>query len=166
MPVTISLEVFGEAAISRELLRFSERALDAAPAFEEISKMFYDSETKQFDTEGAWASGGWTPLKPATVAAKARKNLRTNILQRTGALYESLTSDGSDFGHKIIGPSFMEITSSVPYGKYHQQADGPGKGIIPMRKPVELPEGVKVDMVKALQAWIVGGVKFGNAVTV
>ena len=156
--VTINVEVFGEAAISRELLRFGARAADAQPAFEEIATMFYDSEKKQFDTEGAWASGGWKELKPATVAAKLRHDppFIDKILQRTGAIMKSLTTSDSEYSSKTTSPSELIIKSTVPYGEFHQQPHGPGRGIIPMRKPVELPEGVKIDMVKVLQAWLVG----------
>lgn len=154
--VTISLEVFGEAAISRELLRFGARAADAQPAFEQIANMFYESEKQQFDSEGAWASGGWTPLKPATIAAKARGGWSDKILQRTGEMMESLTTSTSSYGTKHVTSEVLEITSTVPYGVFHQQPNGPGKGIIPMRKPVELPDHVKRDMVKVLQAYIVG----------
>lgn len=152
--VTIRLEVFGEAAISRELLRFSERALDAAPALETIASMFYDSEKKQFSTEGEWASGGWKALSPLYAIEKAKHtDWKQSILQRTGALYDSLTGGDSDDGHKIVTPDTLTITSTVPYGVAHQF----GTEKMPMRKPVELPEGIKVDMVKVLQAWIVHG---------
>jgi hypothetical protein len=157
MVMNISLEVFGEAAISRELLRFGTRAADASPAFEIIATMFYDSEKKQFDTQGEWASGGWAPLAPSTIAAKlANPSLSNMILQSTGAMMESLTTSTGDFSSKHVSPDKMELLSTVPYGVFHQQPEGPGKGILPMRKPVELPEHVKVDIVKVLQAWIVG----------
>ena len=157
--VTISIEVFGEAAISRELLRFGARAADASPAFEMIADMFYASEKKQFDTEGEWASGGWTPLAESTVQAKLKNSSWSDmILQRTKAMMESLTTSTSDFSSKHVSTDLLEIMSTVPYGVFHQQPNGPGKGIIPMRKPVELPENIKVDMVKVLQQWIVGNV--------
>jgi hypothetical protein len=160
--VTLSIEVFGEKAINRELMGLSERVADAIPAFENIAELFYMSEKQQFSTEGMWASGGWLPLKPATVAVKANHpGWSTMILQRTGAMMESLTHGDSDYSVKVITPEYMEVASSVPYGVYHQQPKGPGKGVIPMRKPVELPDGIKVDMVKILQRWIKTGKVLG-----
>ena len=47
----LEIQVFGESAISRRMLRFSERAADVSPALEEIAKMFYESEAKQFESE-------------------------------------------------------------------------------------------------------------------
>lgn len=155
--VEISIEVFGEKALNRELLRWGTRAQDASPAFVDIADLFYESEKKQFDSEGLWASGGWTPLKPATVSAKVNHpSWALEILQRTGAMKESLTSHDGGYSINVITPEFMEVGSKIPYGVYHQQPKGPGKGILPMRKPVELREQTKIEMVKILQAWIVG----------
>jgi len=154
----ISIDVFGEAAISRELLRFGARAADVSPALEVIATMFYESEKKQFDTEGAYASGGWKPLAESTVLAKLNNPAWSNmILQRTGAMMEGLTTDTSDSGTKHITTDTLEILSTLDYPVFHQQPNGPGSGLIPMRKPVELPENVKVDMVRVLQRWLVGG---------
>jgi hypothetical protein len=153
--VKISLEVFGEAAISRELLRFSERALDASPAFEVIADMFYDSEKKQFASQGDYASSGWAPLTATYAAWKNKKYPGKTILELTGALYDSLTGPDSDEGTKTVTPDTLTIESSDRSGPFHQF----GTNKMPMRKPVELPEGVKIDMVKVLQSWLVHGGK-------
>lgn len=151
--VEITIEVFGEKAISRRLLRLGERAVDAAPAFEAISLMFYESEKQQFSSEGAWASGGWVPDQQATVTEKIRRGFSILTLQESGDMMRSLTTPDSPFSHREIGPDFVELESTVPYGKFHQF----GTRKMPMRKPVELNQGVKVAMVKVLQAWVLGG---------
>lgn len=159
----LEIQVFGESAISRRMLRFSERAADVSPALEEIAKMFYESEAKQFESEGGWASGGWQPLAVETVIEKSRNNdWSDKILQRTGALMESLTSSESSHGTKTVTPDTLTIESTVPYGIYHQQPGGPTGGVLPMRKPVELPQQVRRDMIKVLQAWIVGAKSIGS----
>jgi phage gpG-like protein len=154
MPLEINLTVFGEKAISRSLLRVAERAVDAAPAFKEIAVMFYASEKSQFESEGAWASHGWVPDKQATIDEKIRNGHSNLTLQRTGAMMNSLTTPGAEFSHEKIGPDFVEISSDIPYGKYHQT----GTTNMPMRKPVELNEKTKNAMVKVLQAWVIGGI--------
>lgn len=41
---------------------------------------------EQFETEGRFGSGGWSPLAPSTVLSKQLRGLRPNILQATGKL--------------------------------------------------------------------------------
>lgn len=158
MALELNIEIFGESIVSRRLLRLGERAVDAAPAFEEVALMFYQSEKQQFDSEGAWASGGWAPLMQSTIDEKLRSSwfggTSELILQRTGAMMKSLTASDSPFSKKIIGPDFVEVQSTVPYGKFHQK----GTSNMAMRKPVELNEATKTAMVKILQAWVLGGV--------
>jgi hypothetical protein len=162
--VMLGLEVYGESAIERQLLRFSANVLDAAPAFEVIAQMFWASEEKQFMSEGAWGasggahagavSGGWAPLADATVEAKVRAGMDPTILRATSTLYDSLT--GGPGSVKQISPDHMVVGSQDPIGAFHQRGhDIPTP--LPMRKPVELPERVKVAMIKTLQRWIVTG---------
>jgi hypothetical protein len=155
--VELNIEIFGEQIISRRLMRLGERVIDATPAFAQIAVMFYESEKKQFDSEGEWASGGWVPLKQSTIDEKLRSSWFSGtselILQRTGALKRSLTEPGAPFSKKLIGPDFVDIKSTVPYGPLLQK----GTSKMPMRKPVELNEPTKMAMVKVLQAWVLGG---------
>lgn len=153
MPVEINIEVFGEKIISRRLLRLGERAVDATPAFEAIAGLFYRSEQQQFQSEGSWASGGWVPDMQATVDEKVRRGYSTMTLEETGDMMRSLTIPGSPHSQQRIGPDFVELVSTVPYGIFHQF----GTRKMPMRKPVELNEPTKVAMVKLLQAWVLGG---------
>lgn len=152
MPLDLTIEIFGEKIVQRRMLRVGERAVDAAPAFLKISEMFYASEKKQFDTEGSWASHGWAPDKQSTINEKVRNGYSTLTLQRTGQLMKSLTTPDADSSVRKIGPDFVEVRSTVPYGKYHQK----GTQYMPMRKPAELADVTKVEMVKVIQAWVMG----------
>lgn len=162
MPITMRISAFGEDVFAREFLRFRDRLLDATPAFEAMADEFYASEQKQFDTEGAWGSGGWKQLAPATVAAKAAAGLDPRILHATLDLERSLTEPDFQSSHvdggsvRQIRPDEMFIGSNIPYGKFHQQAPYRSDWL-PMRKPVELPEQVKIAMVKTMQRFLVGG---------
>jgi hypothetical protein len=164
-PMGFNIEVLGEKAIHRQFLRFAERASDPTPALEEIASLFYESEKKQFDSEGGWASGGWAPLQQETIDRKNRLGLLPQILQATGALMSSLTQKDSQFATTKLSPNELTIISKQTYGIYHQQPDGPTNGNLPMRKPVELPESVKREMEKVLQAWIVGDQHLGSLLT-
>lgn len=143
--------VWGEDIIERELLAFAHRAVDARPAWLAIIEDLKDELDKQFQTEGAYASGGWQPLAAATVAYKASAGLDPRILHATLRLRESLTGDTGDTV-TVLDPNFFVFGSDVEYGQYHQQGRG-----VPVRKPVALTELAKQNAVKTLQRYIVEG---------
>lgn len=148
----LRIEVFGEQQASRELLRFSQRVDDMSPAFEAVADEFLRLEHAQFATEGGYASGGWRPLAPSTVARKARLRLDPRILHATLRLRRSLTERGPDHVRRI-GPSELFVGSRVPYGVYHQH----GTHRMPRRRPVEFTERDKANMVRVIQRFIVHG---------
>jgi Phage virion morphogenesis family len=118
--VIISFEISGDKQIERELLRFAERADDMMPAFEKLYDSFLGLERRQFDTQGRSGSGGWAPLKPRTVAAKARHDLDPRIMRATERLRRSLTNRTSPDAIKQIGPDSFFFGTRVPYAGYHQ----------------------------------------------
>lgn len=150
----LTIEVLGDnAALERNLLRFGERAMDASPAFGAIALLFWRTEATQFDTGGTF-SGGWEHLAESTVKQKERKFLDPRILIATHALASSLSSGVAPGSVFHVGPHEMFVGSNIPYARFHQT----GTRRMPMRKPVELPEPVKVEMVKLLQSYLVRGV--------
>lgn len=155
MAVIIDFDVFGAKQISRRLERFAVLPSDAAPAWEAIILAMKQDIEEQFDTEGGSMSGGWPPLKPVTIAEKARLGLRPEIMRATDRLKESLIDErGSDQIFEI-GPHGFRFGSSVSYGAFHM---GPSKdGTRPARKPVDFTEAHRRKYVKILQAYLVGG---------
>lgn len=148
----LQIEVFGDVQVNRKLLRFNDRAQDASPAFRTIAGNLRDWETRQFATEGAFASGGWDPLSPSTVTTKAREGLSPRILEATGALRESLTSR-TDAGHvEIIGRQELVFGTQSPSARFHQR----GTSRMPRRRPLEIRARDRADMVKTLQRHMVG----------
>lgn len=151
--MNLTFEVAGEKQVSRELLRFAGRTVDAQPAFIAIAELLMVETKEQFETEGRHASGGWKPLKQATVTAKARAGQRVQILQRTGSLMDSLTQAGDgNMIHKTY-PDGLDFGSRVPYAGFHQT----GTRHMPARKPLELTETARRSAIKLLQRWIVEG---------
>lgn len=150
----LEFEAFGSKQIVRELERFSEAALDAEPAFEEIIRLMQEDIGEQFSTEGGSMSGGWEEDKPVTIRRKELAGLRTETMRATDRLMQSLTDErGSDQIHEVT-PVGFDFGSEVPYGKYHM---GPAKdGSRPARKPIDFTEGQRRKYVKVLQAWLVG----------
>jgi phage gpG-like protein len=149
----LTMEVLGDRIIDREMLRSGMRATEAEPAFHAISDKMQEGERMQFDTEGGYGSGGWTPLKPATIAAKAAAGLDPRILQATTTMMQTLSED-TEGSIREVSPMGLKFGTSVPYAIFHQQ----GTKKMAMRKPVEFPEMERREFVKILQRWIVEGV--------
>lgn len=72
----------------------------------------------------------WTPLAKSTVRSRrhGKKGGADKILSDTARLKNSFTAPSDENGFKL--------GTNVGYAVYHQQPDGPGKGIIPRRQLV------------------------------
>ncbi|KWW97403.1 hypothetical protein LI90_4375 (plasmid) [Carbonactinospora thermoautotrophica] len=151
MAVRITFSFYGDTQLDRTLARFADNVQDARPVWEVLAERFRRAETRQFRSEGRYASGGWDPLSPRYAAWKARNYPGATILVRTGALRDSLTK--RPFGIEVIEPSFMVVGSDVEYGVYHQQ----GTERMPRRRPVEFTEWERREWVRILQRFIVTG---------
>ncbi len=143
----ITLKVDGIQSLDAELLRFTDRIQNATPAFEGIADMFAEAETQRFDSEGDIGGDGgkWSPLAASTVAFKLKHFPGTKILERTGALRQSLTS--RPFGIEIIGPQAMRIGTDTVYARFHQD----GTSRMPRRSPLALSETRRRSIVKIVQ---------------
>lgn len=137
------------------MLRFADQLAVPAVGLEAAGVVLREVTEQQFDTQGQHASGGWAPLAASTVAEKARKGLRPEILQATGRMKESLTRR-FDSGHieELRGPDTLAFGSRVPYAGYHQT----GTSRMPRRRPIALTEGDKRRIMKAIQLAMVRGV--------
>lgn len=153
MRFTFAVE--GEEQIDRTLTRMADDLEDLRPVWEVLADRFVIVERRQFDTEGAYGSGGWTPLSPTYGAWKAAHYPGKGILERSGALRESLTR--RPFGVEVIEAKSMTIGSGIDYGAYHQK----GGGNLPQRRPVELPATERREWVKAVQRFVMTGVAVG-----
>lgn len=63
----------------------------------------------------------WPPLSPKYAAWKAKKFPGKPILQRTGALIASMTSEGANGNISLIGKASAVFGTSVAYGIYHDE---------------------------------------------
>lgn len=149
MRFTFAVE--GEAQVDRTLARFADNVGDATPVWNKLADRFATVERRQFDSEGAYGSGGWPALSPKYAAWKARHFPGAPILVRSGELRDSLTE--RPFGIEVIQPGSMTIGSGTEYGRYHQG----GAGNNPQRRPVELPENERREWVSMIQRFIVTG---------
>ena len=151
----ILFEVAGDRQLNRELLGVGDRAGDARPALEAIADLWIVETREQFATEGRHASGGWKPLKSATILAKRRRRLRPEILRATDALMDSLTKRGDDNMILHVSAGELDYGSRLPYAGAHQNPRSTNP--LPRRRPVEFTEATRRASVKILQRWLVTG---------
>ncbi len=78
------------------------------PALIKIGAMLEDASENAFDRQGP----GWKSLKPATKKQRARKGQSGKILQRSGALANSVTAQ--------IKGNAVFIGSNLEYARVHQ----------------------------------------------
>lgn len=151
MAFRFTLDTVGERQIDRTLTRFADNVGDATPVWEVLADRFARANLRQFNSEGAYGSGGWPALSPNYAAWKAHHYPGKPILQRTGALMRDLTQ--RPFGIEHLTPGAMAVGTDITYAAYHQ-AGGPN---LPQRRPVELPEGERRYWVGLIQRFIVTG---------
>jgi phage gpG-like protein len=116
-----------------------------------MGELLIREEQQQFATEGRHASGGWKPLKPATLASKRRRGLRMEILQATGDLMSSLTDRGDKNMIFDAKPTELVFGTSVPYAIFHQT----GTRRMSRRRPIELTEQTRRECVRILQRYLI-----------
>lgn len=148
----LDLEAFGDVQFSREILRVGANAANMKPAFNDVHDIIRDAEKKQFSTQGKAFSNGWKPLAASTKRYKAARNLDPRILHATLRLRKSFTTKGDKDHVFTSSADEMFAGSRVPYARYHQL----GTKKMPRRRPFELDEAVKRDILKTLQAHLVG----------
>lgn len=151
MAVRFTFSFEGEVQFDRTLARMADDVQDLSPVWEKLAARFAALETRQFGSEGSYASGGWAALSPAYAAWKAANYPGRRILERTGALKASLTS--RPFGVEVIEAKSAAFGSGIDYGKFHQA----GGGNLPQRRPVELPESERRLWANLIQRYVITG---------
>jgi phage gpG-like protein len=122
--------------------------------FEKLVKELRDVEKLQFDSEGGYGSGGWTPLAISTIESKQRREVDNGVLRATDLLYNSLTGTGSG-SIAEISSEWLRYGTTVFYAGIHQA--GAESTHLPQRRVVQLPEGERRNIAKLVQEYIVTG---------
>jgi phage gpG-like protein len=148
----IRFDIIGDAAVERVLENMRMRVENAKPAFDAIGDLLAEAETKQFETEGDYGSGGWAALSPKYAAWKAKHYPGKPILEATGALRGSLTS--RPFGVEEVSATRAVFGTDIEYAAYHQT----GTEKMPARPPMQLPEAERQKWIRLFQNYIVDGV--------
>lgn len=151
----VTIDVVGDVQVARRLTRFAGRARDASPAFETIAEFILGENERQFATQGTHASGGWKPLQPETLRRKLRKGLDPRILHATLALEHAMTRRGDRNQILEVTADGLDFGSTLPYFGAHQRPKPTSP--LPQRRPVELREGARRNVVRILQRYLVTG---------
>jgi phage gpG-like protein len=146
--VHVSISIFGEEQIERELLRVAHRGTNMKPAFRAIFDRLMDIEEEQFLSEGARGGHPWAPRQDPTDI--------TPLLYKTGDLFESLTSPHSSNNETIMTDDWavFRVTGDPgEYGAYHQS----GTSKMPARPPFQLTSLDREEFVKIMQRYVMTG---------
>lgn len=149
----VQFDVYGDHQINRRLLRFSDRVMDARPAWNAILDHIMAENELHFETEGRSVTP-WPPLAASTLDFKRRANYDLRILHRTLDLRRSWTERGFK-NYIVLLPHSMTFDSDVGYGIHHQF--GAKRANLPMRKPVEFSNTTRTNIMKILQRYIMTG---------
>lgn len=148
----VEVEVFGDVQLSRDLLRFAQRANDMEPALDALADDFLAIERQQFSSEGG-RSGGWAPLAPDYARTKALQFPGKGILERHGDLRASLTEEGAKGSIRRVTSDELLVGTDVDYAHFHQS----GTRKMPRRRVVEFSAGDRRRWVKTLQRYLATG---------
>lgn len=117
------------------LLRKTQKnAADLTPVLDgPIANRVHAMFGKIFASEGAYIGSRWAPLKPRTLAAKARVNRAgMGTLRRYNILWASLVKRSNPSGYRIVTPQSLLMGTGVAYAAPHHV----GAGSLPERKLV------------------------------
>ena len=148
------LEIAGEVAMDRGIARFADGVADYRPIWPSIEEDFYLQVKDQFKTQGTEGGEAWQELNPEYAQWKEVHYPGMPILQRTGDLYNSLTSSTDPNAVLEEGRKSLTLGSRVPYGIYHQSSE-PRTSHLPRRPVIQLPEAFKRTVMHHIQTYLV-----------
>lgn len=138
--------------------RFMDRATDFTPLWPSIEKEFRNEVGLIFGTEGEHGRGGsWPELAESTVEDRIRKGFEGEhpILERTGALKDSLISRNAAFACIESSPRALFIGTQVRYAIYHQSRAPRHK--IPRRAFLYITKEFRLFITRAMHRFMVKG---------
>lgn len=117
---TVSLQANKKAIdYKRDLNGVIARGSDMRPAMYKAGLYLLGVNKRNFDAEGR---PSWQPLAKSTIKDRIRKGYGPGpILQRTKALYRSLTEEGAAYQIFRYLPKSLQIASSLFYFLIHQK---------------------------------------------
>ena len=142
--LVLTFEVEGELQLARRLLGVRNDLKDWTAQFVQTGNLLTKTFKETFNVQGKNIGESWTPLKPSTIAEKARLGFPLDPLIRTGKMSNSFVSKPTRFEVVISNPT--------PYFIYHQSRQPRHK--LPRRVMMKLDERRREMIVKIFQSSI------------
>lgn len=156
MKVTVELEGVKETLAQFKGIELGMVDFRQLGAWKAVRSVFYKIVGSIFKAEGG-ASGKWKALTPAYQRVKVRKWGNQPILTASGALYRSLTQEGTQGSTFSETPQEMEIGTTIKYAGFHQS----GTRKMPARPILDFTDEQESQLMKPIQDKLVQLV--GNA---
>ncbi|MCP4990886.1 MAG: hypothetical protein GY928_34045 [Colwellia sp.] len=129
-----------------------KRSHDMTPAMRKIGLYLMGSIRRNFKAEGR--PQRWKPLANATIQDRLRKGFGSGpILQRTGALMNSLTKPGAKGQIFSARKRSLQLSSRIPYFPYHQR----GTSKIPQRVMLDFQKQDRSQISRIINRYILTG---------
>jgi len=136
MEFSLSWDPLTPRQVAFGLEAWADLVSDFSLIFDRIAGVFRSHEAKHMRTEGLYTGPRFVELSDAYKAWKDERFPGMPILQRTGAMFNALTTVGARGNVSRIGARVMEVGidgEEIPYAEAHALGLG-----VPVRRPVEI----------------------------
>lgn len=123
MPRFLDIEIQGDQAVRRQLLRGAERAGDMRAPLTEVRTDMFRVIRATFTSQGRRYGGSWPALKTETIERKIRKRLDPRILIARHRLMDSFTRRSSRYMRSKVTKDRIKLESTLPYADTQQHGD-------------------------------------------
>lgn len=157
---TVTVEVYGDEIVARELEATAMRALSMEPLWTAIGRRMEEAVAAHFASEGSRSGEPWEPLSNEYMWRKWQQGESLDIMRASEALYNSLTGPG---GHSVRAGSADTFVfgSTLPQFAFHQ--DRPADAPYPERLPVDFTNADELELADMMLSYIVGSLdRFGR----
>ena len=137
--------------MDRGIVRFADGVADYRPIWSAVEDDFYAQMKDQFKTEGEEGGDKWQALSPEYAGWKEAHYPGQAILQRTGDLYNSLTTSTDPNAVCVEQRKTLTLGSRVPYALFHQT----GTKKMAQRREIQLTEAFKRTVMHHIQTYLV-----------
>jgi phage gpG-like protein len=154
----IRIEATGVKETQKAIKAVKEVITDLTPEMKIVGSWLKGLVTEDvFATQGSIIESPWAPLSKDYYK---QKHSGSSPFAGRGTLIRS--GDLQAGWHLYSSSTYALLNNPVPYGVYHQQPDGPGKGIIPRRPLFKLTSQIESEIMKRFKKSLEGRIK--NAV--
>lgn len=145
------MEIAGQVQMDRGIARFADGVADYRGVWPVIADDFYAQVKDQFKSEGTEGGDKWQELTPVYAKYKEAHWPGKPILQRTGNLMTSLTTQNDPNSVYIAARKTLTLGSRVSYARFHQT----GTGRMAARPEIQLTELFKRLAMKNVHSYLV-----------